>query len=64
MPDFGVRESHEVKENTRAKTASAFSISKSHVFGHDPFKMCESRYEWEKERLKRICVKVSTPKSK
>ena len=53
-----------MKEDTRAKTAKAFRISKRPVLGHDPFKMCESRHECEKQSLKRICVKVSTPKSK
>ena len=39
LPDIGECGSHEVQEDTQAKTASAFEISKRLMFGHDPFEM-------------------------
>ena len=57
---LGDREDHEVKGDTRAKIASAFSVSQRLVFDHDTVEMCENRYECEKERLKRIWVDIST----
>ena len=58
IPDVGDRKSHEVKGDTRAKTARASSISKRIVFRHDPFEMRNNRYECEKQGLKWIWVGV------